>query len=116
MTRGLHRWLRLAFVVGAFALLAPPATATAGLAARTGALTERIGHRLQAAPDPIEGLSDAQLAGARLVVGFDGQSAPASLLRRVAAGEVGGVIVFARNLGPRSSIRSLTASFQAAAR
>lgn len=115
MTRGLHQWLRLALLAAVFALWSAPATAMAGLAARTGALTERIGHRLQAAPDPLAGFTDAQLAGQRIVVGFDGSSAPGALLRRIERGELGGVIVFTRNLGSRSQVRSMTSAFQRAA-
>jgi beta-N-acetylhexosaminidase len=115
MTPGLHRWLRLALLVGAFAIWSAPATAMAGLASRTGALTERIGHRLQAAPDPLAGLSDAQLAGQRVIVGFDGRSAPGALLRRIERGELGGVIVFTRNLGSRAQVRAMTSAFQRAA-
>ncbi len=48
------------------------------------------------------GRSWRQIAGQLLMVGFDGPTAPPELLARIAAGEVGGVILFARNItGPR---------------
>ena len=42
----------------------------------------------QAAPAPLarERIGDAQLVGQRLITGFDGQSPPASLVKRVRAG------------------------------
>ena len=118
MTLQAQRWLRWGGATLAFALSsapAAPAAAAAGLAERTAAWTERIGARIQAAPDPVAGLSDAQLAGQRVVVGFDGTRAPEAVLRRAAAGELGGVILFARNVSSRSQVRSLTADLQAAA-
>ena len=36
--------------------------------------------------------------GSLLIVGFEGQRAPAELLARLAAGRLGGIILFARNL------------------
>src|SRR3954451_7260657 len=114
MTLQAQRWLRWGVAIVAFALSAPAAGA-ADLADRTAAWTERIGKRIQAAPDPVAGLSDAQLAGQRVVVGFDGTRAPEAVLRRAAAGELGGVILFARNVSSRSQVRSLTADLQAAA-
>jgi beta-N-acetylhexosaminidase len=48
----------------------------------------------------IERLSPRQLAGQLLVVGFDGQQAPAALEDALAAGERAGVVLFRRNLVP----------------
>ena len=107
--------MRWGVALVAFALSSAPAAAAVDLADRTGAWTERIGARIQAAPDPVADLSDAQLAGQRLVVGFDGTRAPEAVLRRAAAGELGGVILFARNVRSRSQVRSLVADLQAAA-
>src|SRR4051812_22351218 len=115
MTLQAQLWLRWGVAMVAFALSSAPAAAAAGLAERTAAWTERIGTRIQAAPDPVAGLSDAQLAGQRIVVGFDGTSAPEAVLRRAAAGELGGVILFARNVRSRSQVRSLVGDLQAAA-
>src|SRR3954470_13162233 len=115
MTRQAQRWLRSGVAVVAFTLWTAPAAAAAGLAERTAAWTERIGKRIQTTPDPVAGLSDAQLAGQRIVIGFDGTSAPEAVLRRAAAGELGGVILFARNVRSRSQVRSLVGDLQAAA-
>jgi len=116
MTPRMCRWLRLGAVLGAFGCFGAPAAQAASLADQTGRWTERIGQRVEDAPDPIAGLSDPQLAGQRLVVGFDGRRAPGALLREVATGELGGVILFARNIGSRSQVRSMVGELQAAAR
>ena len=85
--------LRLAAATGvAFAILSPPAAAP------------------QAAPS--ETRTPAQLAGQRIVFGFDGTAAPRSLLRRIRRGEAAGVILFARNIRSRAQVRALTASLQ----
>src|SRR4051794_40195411 len=107
--------LRWGVALVAVGLWSASAAAAAELADRTAAWTERIGMRIQAAPDPVAGLSDAQQAGQRIVVGFDGTRAPDALLRRAADGELGGVILFARNVRSRSQVRSLVADLQAAA-
>ena len=57
-----------------------------------------------------------ELVGQRLVVGMRGQLPSESLLARIRAGEVGGVILFGRNVRDRSQVRTLTAALQAAAR
>jgi len=58
-------------------------------------------------------LSDDQLAGARVVTGFSGQSPPRALQRMIEAGQVSGVILFDGNVGGRRSVRRLTAELQA---
>jgi beta-N-acetylhexosaminidase len=115
MTPRVPPWLRLALVPAALVLGAAP-PARADLTGEAGQLTEQIGRRIEHAPDPIAGLTDAQLAGQRVVVGFDGRTAPRAVLRRVAAGELGGVILFTRNLGSRGALRRMTARLQEAAR
>lgn len=50
------------------------------------------------------------------MVSFDGTRAPQSLVDRIRAGEVGGVILFRANLGSVAEVRSLTSSLQHAAR
>src|SRR3954465_11921846 len=47
-------------------------------------------------------------AGELLIVGFQGKTAPPDLVARIAAGRVGGVILFARNLGSLDEIVALT--------
>ncbi len=54
-------------------------------------------------------------AGQLLVVGFDGVEPPPALLARIAAGEVGGVILFARNLREPRQVAALTRALAAAA-
>ncbi len=58
------------------------------------------------------GLSAAELAGGRIVVGFDGSTAPASVRRMIRAGRVAGVILFADNLPSRASARRLVRGLQ----
>jgi beta-N-acetylhexosaminidase len=115
MTPRVTRRLRWLAAVVAVALGAAP-PAQADLAGSVAQLTVRIGGRVEHAPDPIAGLTGAQLAGQRVVVGFDGSQAPGAVLRRVAAGDLGGVILFTRNLGARSAVRAMTDRLQAAAR
>jgi beta-N-acetylhexosaminidase len=50
-----------------------------------------------------------------MVVGFDGHQAPPSLLQRIADGEVGGVILFARNVAAPRQVAELTRSLAQAA-
>lgn len=54
--------------------------------------------------------------GQRLMVAFDGTEAPADLIARTRAGEVGGIILFAPNIVSASQVRRLTRSLQRAAR
>jgi beta-N-acetylhexosaminidase len=58
-------------------------------------------------------LSDQQLAGTRVVTGFDGREPPPELRRMISGGEVAGVILFDGNVGGRASVRSLTTQLQA---
>jgi len=62
------------------------------------------------------GLSDRQLAGQRIVCGFDGRTAPSGLVAAIEAGEVGGVILFSDNVSSRAQVRALTAQLQATKR
>jgi beta-N-acetylhexosaminidase len=61
----------------------------------------------------LTGLSDDQLAGARVITGFEGHHPPAALRRMIAAGQVSGVILFDYNVGGRRSVRRLTSELQA---
>jgi beta-N-acetylhexosaminidase len=60
------------------------------------------------------GPSLKQLAGQRIVFGFDGTRAPDALLRRIGRGEADAVILFKRNIDSRSQLRKLTRSLQKA--
>ena len=54
-------------------------------------------------------------AGQHLMAGFEGVAAPASLIERVRAGRIGGVILFKRNIESAAQTAALIASLQAAA-
>jgi beta-N-acetylhexosaminidase len=54
----------------------------------------------------------AQLAGQRIVFGFNGTEPPRALLRRIRRGEAAGVILFARNIRSRGQVRAMNAAFQ----
>lgn len=55
------------------------------------------------------------IVGQLLIVGFDGLSAPRSLLERIRRGEVGGVIVFTRNYETPEQLLGLTEALRQAA-
>ena len=54
-------------------------------------------------------------AGQHLMAGFEGVAAPASLIERVRAGRIGGVILFKRNIESAAQTAALIASLQVAA-
>jgi beta-N-acetylhexosaminidase len=54
-------------------------------------------------------------AGELLVVGFEGPRPPRALLDRIAAGRIGGVVLFVRNLGALDEIAALTRELSEAA-
>jgi beta-N-acetylhexosaminidase len=58
----------------------------------------------------------AQMVGPRLVVAISGTTAKPSLLARVRAGQVGGVILFSGNIRSAAQVRRLTARLQKAAK
>jgi beta-N-acetylhexosaminidase len=60
--------------------------------------------------------SSAKLLGQRIMVALPGTTASPGLLRRIRAGQVGSVILFARNIVSDGQIQALTSSLQAAAR
>ena len=64
-------------------------------------------------PDPTAGLTTRRLIGQRMIYSYDGTTPPAGLRRRIAAGEVAGVILFRQNIGSRSGLRSAMRSLQA---
>jgi beta-N-acetylhexosaminidase len=67
------------------------------------------GPHAQRAPD----LGDAQLVGQRIVAGFEGESVPTDLRKRIAAGRLAGVILFDSNFDSRAEARGLIAELQA---
>src|SRR5215208_21901 len=62
---------------------------------------------------PAEALSTAELAGQRLITGFQGGSPPEQVKRMIHQGKVAGVILFDYNLGSRHQIRRLVRRLQA---
>lgn len=68
-----------------------------------------------AAPAPVAELDRSELAGQRLVAGFDGTDPPPGLLRMLAAGELAGVILFEENVAGRRATARTAERLQAAA-
>ena len=66
-------------------------------------------------PSPTPGPSLAQLIGQKLMVAMDGTTPSAGLLARITAGQVGGVILFGRNITTEAALKKLTAALQGAA-
>lgn len=60
--------------------------------------------------------SPAKLLGQRIMVALPGTTASRAVLRRVRAGDVGGVILFSRNISSDRQVRAVTAALQGAAR
>jgi beta-N-acetylhexosaminidase len=97
------------------ALLALCVVAAAAAGAR--AAGPSVDSAAQAArPLAATDLTPRQLAGQRIVCGFDGKRAPAGLLNVIAAGELAGVILFDHNIGSKSAVQGLTGAIQATAR
>ena len=80
----------------AAAMVLPAAAGSGGTAATT------------AAPS----LSPRQLAGLRVIAGFEGRKVPKGLRKMISAGDVTGVILFSDNVGGRAQVRSLTRTLQ----
>lgn len=67
---------------------------------------------LAASQSPAPDLGDAQLVGQRIVAGFEGESVPSAVRNRIAAGRLGGVILFDSNFDSRSEARRLVGELQ----
>lgn len=61
-------------------------------------------------------LSNAQLAGQRVVYSYTGLTPPATLLAKIRAGQAAGVIFFGANIASRAQIKRVAVELQAAAR
>lgn len=70
------------------------------------------GDGAESQPGPAAELGPAELAGQRLVAGWDGSRPPRGLRRLVASGGVAGVILFADNIGSRRATRRLLRDLQ----
>lgn len=71
------------------------------------------GSDRQARVSPSAGLTPGQLAGQRMVAGFEGRKPPGELRKAIRRGRIGGVILFADNLPDRAAARRLTRRLQA---
>jgi beta-N-acetylhexosaminidase len=67
------------------------------------------------AGDPAPAVPLEQQVGALIVTGFSGTTAPAWLRRRLVRRELGGVVLFGRNVVSQRQVRALDASIQRAA-
>jgi beta-N-acetylhexosaminidase len=94
-----------AFLSGALALLAALLVLTVG--ARPGA-DDTAPPREQPAP-----LTLRQAVGQHMVFAYDGLQPPRDLRRRIARGEVAGVILFARNVRTAAQVRATIRGLQA---
>jgi beta-N-acetylhexosaminidase len=84
-----------------------------GLAIGAFLLGAGLGDGAGTAPGAASRLSLAQLAGQRLVAGFDGREAPRPLKEMIRRGELAGVILFSANLPDRNACRRLIGRLQA---
>ena len=64
------------------------------------------------ADSAVRHLSPGQLAGQRVVAGFQGHSPPRDLLRRIRWGKVGGVILFGQNVRSRRQVARMVRRLQ----
>jgi len=83
------------------ALLATAATALSGVTAPA-----------VPAADPAAKLTVEQAVGQRVIGSLPGTTVPTALAQRIRRGEVGGVILFSRNIRSVSQLRALTAQLQ----
>jgi beta-N-acetylhexosaminidase len=87
----------------------PPAAGSAA-AGSAVAGSSRVHRAVSALPK----LSPVQLAGQRVIYSYPGLTPPASLLRWIRAGEVGGVIFFGQNIASEPQISSVIAKLDQA--
>jgi beta-N-acetylhexosaminidase len=64
------------------------------------------------APEPAGELGDRQLAGQRIVTGFEGESPPSELSKMIREGRVSGVILFADNFDTEAEAKRLVDSLR----
>ena len=86
--------------------------ALCGLAAGAFAFGVTLGDGAPPQPSRASRLTLPQLVGERLVVGFPGTRAPASVRRSIREGGVSGVILFDDNVPSRASARRLIRGLQ----
>jgi beta-N-acetylhexosaminidase len=101
--------LAAAAVLLAVTRVATPHRAARGPAAGSAAAGSALRgtHKVRSAVAPPPRLTPAQLAGQRVIYSYAGLTPPASLLRWIRAGEVGGVIFFTPNIASEAQIASV---------
>jgi beta-N-acetylhexosaminidase len=82
------------------------------LAAAAAALPATAGSWGTVTSAAAPNLTPRQLAGLRVIAGFDGRKVPKGLRRMISAGDVSGVILFSDNVGGRAQVRGLTRTLQ----
>jgi beta-N-acetylhexosaminidase len=97
-----------------FKAIAAVAALAAAVLAAAVLTSDGADPKAQSPPqDPaVTQLLPRQLAGQRLVCGFHGTGLPAIIRQQVAAGELGGVILFERNARSIEQVRALTRDLQ----
>jgi beta-N-acetylhexosaminidase len=105
-----------ALAIGAAGAALVPATQTRGASPASFVTALRNGPAgvNTAEVDTAANLSAAQLAGQRVIYGYPGLTPPASLLRLIRRGEVGGVIFFSGNYKRGSQFRRAIRMLEAA--
>jgi len=110
-----RRWEKLVVVPGQIALVLILLTVGSfGCADESGGRSSRGAPRYSTLPSDggIAALSFGQLAGARIVAGFNGTVPPWSLKEAIRAGHVAGVVLYAENLPTRAAARRLIGGLQ----
>lgn len=84
-----------------------------GVAAGAFAFGVALGDGTPPQPSAASRLSAGELAGQRIVLGFEGTRAPRAVKRMIRAGRIAGVVLFAGNLPNRAAGRRLIRELQA---
>lgn len=92
---------------------AQAAVAAASVGLRPGAVSPSAAG-IGVAATTLPKLTDAQLAGQRVIYSYTGLTPPASLLKLISNGQVAGVIFFTANVGSPSHLASVVAELQKA--
>jgi len=87
--------------------------AVVALAAGAFVAGASLGDSAAPAPSAASRLSPAELAGQRIVLGFEGRRVPTAVRRTIAAGGAAGVVLFEHNLPSRAAGRRLVGELEA---
>ncbi|MFC5908009.1 glycoside hydrolase family 3 N-terminal domain-containing protein [Streptacidiphilus monticola] len=100
---------------GSGAPASPTSAAPTSGSPTTAAPAPSTPRRTTAPPPPAtSNLTTAQLVGQRIVYSYPGLTPPASLLQRIRAGQVAGVIFFGQNVSSAAQLRSAVATLRSA--